>query len=370
MADDFLTVTQNDFLGFMSNEQGFRWFVDVALPKILSGKGQVLNPAGSNLGPVADRNTLILATSAAGANLGLSIPQASLEVTPAPPPAPAPDAPKKVVTDGAQELRDELNAWGLGSLTDQVMKMNAQGLDMNSITAQIRQTDVYKARFKGLVARQQAAAAGKISGPVGSESDALGYEQSMDQMLRTYGLNGYTRDDFQDWYGKDVSVAEQSARAKIASDYAYSEPVEARDAAFRLWGVHEGDLTHYILDPGRALPEVQRRLDAATIAGSATRAGFGTLSAEQAMRIGSLSDPSTAGQQFSKLAQQKALYTGLPGEEGNFSTDYLIAAYFGGDADKLNALRRRGAQRAAEFEAGGSVAQSQKGAYGAGTVRV
>jgi hypothetical protein len=357
------TIAQSTFLGWMSNADGFNYFVNTVLPDIIANGAKVENPDDSNLPHIADLNTILLATGSAGSNLGLSIPQSVLETAANPPkPAPVATVAAPTVTDGKAALKAELDAWGLGGLTDMAWNMQAQGLSGDAITAAIRGTDEWKSRFSGIVQRQKAGL------PAGSESDALAYEQSMHEMLHQYGITGYTQQDYQKWYGGDTSVAEMSTRAQAAAKEAYSTAPEALAAVQRLYGINAGDLTHYILDTDHALPQIQQKLDAGAIAGSAAAAGVGQLTAQQAQLIGQYTDPTNAAGALQKIGGQEGLYRGLPGEGGDFSIDDLIKGYFGGDQATLNAIRMRNQQR--DFsQAGGAVNQSSKGAIGAGAIQ-
>jgi hypothetical protein len=362
------TIDQNTFLGWMSSADGFNYFVNSVLPDIVNNGAKVSNPAGSNLGPTADLNTVIVATQAAGANMGLSIPSASLQAAKAPPlaaPVTPVQQPTPAISDGVQAVEDMLNQAGLGALAQQVIQWNNQGMDAATIAAQVRGTDTWKNRFSGIVALQQAAAAGQNVGGIPSEAQALAYEKSMSDMLGQYGITGYGQQDFQRWMGQQKSVAEMSGRANIASQWAYQEPQEARDAVQRLYGINAGDVTHYAFDSANALPEIQKRLDAAQIAGSAQMAGLGGLSAAQAEAIGNYANPAQAAGTLGKIGAQSSLYQGLPGENGNISIDDLIKGYFGGDQAILTQLRMRNQQR--DFgQSGGQVAATAKGAIGAG----
>lgn len=361
-------IDQKTYLGWMSNAEGYSYFVNTVLPDVISGGATVGTEMGSNLGANAPLANIVMDLQARGAELGTQIPQSIMDMVanPPPPPAPTVDIPTNVA-DPNQSAKDilktELGQWGLSSETDFAWGLLTTGTSQEGVVAQIRQRDPYKQRFSGLVEYNK-------THPAMSEAEALSYESTMATSLKQFGIpaGAYGQQDFQRWIGEGKSVAEQTARIKVASDLSFNEPAEVRSSIDRLYGIHEGDLTHYALEGNDALPAIQKKIDAAQIAAASDRTGFGQLNAGQAERIAALTDPTQAAGELSTLAKQNALYIGVNGEGGDFSLDQVIGAFFGGDQNTQAEIRRRAAQRAAEFQGGGQTAQTQAGAYGAGKV--
>src|SRR5256885_7765058 len=79
-------IAQDTYLGWMSSPEGFDYFVNKALPDIISGKAWVVPEEGSNLGSRVPMENLLMATQANGAGLGLSIPVDVLTAAQNPPP--------------------------------------------------------------------------------------------------------------------------------------------------------------------------------------------------------------------------------------------------------------------------------------------
>lgn len=356
----------------MSSTDGFDYFVNTVLPDVISGGATVGTEAGSNLGGNAPLTNIVDDLQARGAQLGKTIPQSIMNqiANPPPPAAPTVAIPTTPAGDPNASAKDiikaELDQWGLGGLTDWAWGMQTSGASQAQVELEIRKTDQYKTRFAGVIEHNKH----PEYGPAISEADALSYEHTVAENLKSYGIpaGAYSQADFQKWIGEGKSVDEQVTRIKTASDLQFNEPAEVRSSIERLYGIHEGDLTAWALDGTDTLPAIQRKVEAGTMAAAASRTGFGTLNTIQAERLADLSDPSTAAGDLSNLAKQHALYVGLPGEGGDFNLDQVISAFFGGDQNLQGQIRQRAAQRQAEFQAGGGVAQSASGAYGAGTV--
>jgi len=358
------TIDQNTYLGWMSNADGFNFFVNNVLPDILSGQATVLNPAGSNLGPKADNGTILMATSAAGSNLGLSIPQSVIETAKNPPPPPLPPVAAPKTADPNQSAKDiikgSLESWGLGSLTDWAWTLLTQGASTDQVIAQLRTRDEYKQRFKGNVQRQ---AAGLT--PL-SEGEYLAYEDQARQIMKAAGMPpGFydSPDDFAAFIGNDTSASELNQRVQLGFTLVNQEPEEVKQEAARL-GLTMSDQAAAVLDPNTALPILQRKLQMAQIGGASVMQGYGQLGADQLDRLASFGvDEATARKGFGNLVSLSPLLQQYAGEE-NISQNEALGAQFGLDAQAQDKLSRRQRERLAQFKTDGGAATTQKGAIG------
>lgn len=269
--------------------------------------------------------------------------------------------------DAKSIIKTELTQWGLGSLSDWAFGLLTQGAGQDQIISQLRDTNEYKQRFAGNVARQ----ANGLT-PL-SESDYIDYENQAKQMLQselgTAGAPYATQDELAAYIGHDKSVNELKSDVDMAASLVFSESPEVRMEAARL-GLGKGDLVAAILDKDGTygtLPILQQKVQQAQIAGQADITGFGQISLDQAARLAGLGITETQAQQgFASLAKVQPLLQGFQGEEG-ISTDQALAAQFGGDQNAAAALSRRQAQRLGTFTGGGSFATTSKGAGGLGT---
>lgn len=255
-------------------------------------------------------------------------------------------------TPAKAQLKLALESWGLGDLVDWAWQQLTSGASNEQVMLSLREQPAYKTRFAGNEAR-------KAQGlqPL-SEAQYLAYETQARQMMRAAGLPTELfdkPDDFARYIANDVSVAELSERVQIASTYAANDPTVSasqRAEMQRLYGV--GGLAAYYLDPGRALPALQRQVAAAESAAVAKAAGFGSLDRLQAEKVGELSASVQQTQQaFAQLVRQRELMTALPGELGvdGITADEQINATLGGDAMQAERISRRARKRQADFSA-------------------
>lgn len=179
----------------------------------------------------------------------------------APPPsgAPASTAPTAPAFD--QNAYDTLvaifNSYGLGSLAPTLLGYVQRGItDSGTIEVLIRETPEYKTRFAANVQRQQAGLNALTIG------EYLGLENSYAQILRGSGLpQGFydSKDDFTNWIAGDVSPDEIRERVTMAQQATMSSDPNVRKALSDYYGLGDGDLVAYFLDPNRANTLFQTR---------------------------------------------------------------------------------------------------------------
>jgi len=154
---------------------------------------------------------------------------------------------------------------------------------------QIRQTQAYKDRFKGLLSLQQ-----KGVTDIANEADYINFETQYRQVFRDAGL--------QDFLGAAGSTTERDAIARLAGDFSISvnevrdrvadaqrvvadTPQSVREAFQRFYNVDPSMLVQYVLDPTKTSTEINRRANAAIVGGLATGQGL-TFGAGVSERIG------------------------------------------------------------------------------------
>jgi hypothetical protein len=180
--------------------------------------------------------------------------------------------------------------------------------------------------------------------------------------------------DFQAWIAGGTSVNEVRDRAQLGYQAVRQSNPQVIAEFKRLYGVNEGELAAYFIDPERMRPtfdryEAERQARSAQIAAQATtQAGFtlGQQQAEELARAGVTQEQAQAG--FTALGDTRELFqTSLAGEQ-QITQQEQIAGTFNTNAEARQkiAARRRGRQAA--FESGGGFATGQTGVAGLSTV--
>jgi hypothetical protein len=216
----------------------------------------------------------------------------------------------------SQIIQAQLDAWGIGSLAADLNKLIRQGLGQDAILLQLQQSQAYKDRFAGNIARQRNGLA------VLSPGDYVALETQYRGVLRQFGLPAGFYDanpDLQKFIENDVSPAELQTRAQAAQQVWLSADTSTKQAWTSYYGLTAGDAIATLLNPDVALPIVQRRATAAQIGGAAIDNG---LAAPTATRAEYLADKGVgqadAAKGYGQIGQAVA-------------TDQAIATRFGTD---------------------------------------
>lgn len=173
--------------------------------------------------------------------------------------------------DAFVALQSLFDSYGLGSLAPKIFDFIKQGYGSDTIALLLQETPEYKQRFAGNEARRKAGL------PVLTPAQYLANETAYRQILQNAGMPiGFydSPDDFASWIGTDVSPTEIKARADMAVVAATTGPPEFRAALKTLYGVDEGGLAAYWIDPGKAEPILRKQAAAAEIGAAAISRGF------------------------------------------------------------------------------------------------
>jgi hypothetical protein len=172
--------------------------------------------------------------------------------------------------------------------------------------------------------------------------------------------------DFQNFIAQDVSVEELAGRIDQGYQAVRNAPTNVVNEFKRLYGVSEGDLAAYFIDPDRARPtfdryEAERQARSAAISAQAQQQAqiqLQTQEAEALARAGVTAEQAQAG--FTSITESQGLFEAqMLGEEA-VTREEQIGAVFGTNAEARQAIARRKARRKAAFEAGGSFGTQAK----------
>ena len=198
-------------------------------------------------------------------------------------------------------LKITLTNWGLPSLVPVVQGYIDQGYTGETAALMIQSEPVYQQRFAGNVARQKSGLS------VLSPDEYLATESAYRQSMRAANLpTGFYDDpsDFSKFIAADVSPAELKSRVDAASlSITNADPYYTSSLA-RLYGIGTGDMVAYALDPERALPLINKQVQAAQFAAEGARQGFQTSAAFSEIYSGQLGVTQTQARQgFEQVAE-------------------------------------------------------------------
>lgn len=171
-------------------------------------------------------------------------------------------------TDAFAFLDDTFERYGLGSLSGKIKEYIVGGYTGDTIALMLAETPEYKTRFAGNEMRRQKGLA------VLSPAEYIGIEDQYKNLFRQYGLPTGMYDNMSDlagYIGNDVSAQEMDGRMSLARKTVRADNLDTRNT-YNQWyasGLTEGDAIAAILDPARALPELERRQRSSAIGGAA-----------------------------------------------------------------------------------------------------
>ena len=244
-------------------------------------------------------------------------------------------------------IADILESYGLGNLVDQAWEMliEMDSPDANTVARQLRRTEEFQERFKGMQLRSENGHAAI------SPAEYVALERAYKQTMMAAGLprNFYdSSDDLAEFIGNDVAQAEFTQRVSLAAEAARSVDPNLKTQLQSMYGVgieNDGELVAYFLDPDRAVDVIEQRLqlEAAGLSAAALGTMGSGLTRETAER---LADMNVQGREVTqRFAGQRALTQRLLGEDAAMTTDEFAAASFGLDSESTTELARLRKQR-------------------------
>lgn len=272
---------------------------------------------------------------------------------------PAEAARQQARVDAFSRLRALLSRVGLTDLEGAVQQVITGGqvdlTDSNAILFAIRDQPAYQRRFSGNTARARKGL------PELDPSSYVQLEEAYRELMRNNGLPaGFydQNDDFTKFIENDVSVSELNDRIQNGYRAVQDADPEVKRQMRELYGVDEGGLTAYFLDPQRASPLLARQAQAARIAARGReQAGLQLVAGTAEELVARGVTPEEAQQAFARRAELGGLYAEMGGEE-MLTEAQKLGATFGYDVAAQQELERRKARRRAEFAGGGQFART------------
>ncbi len=262
----------------------------------------------------------------------------------------------------------------ISELGDDVVQVIIDGIlnaDSHAVITQtIRNTDVYKARFAGLITRQGS------NLPAISEREYLDVERGFREQLRQFNLMGtlglMEEDAFRafsaDLIGSDVSVSEFNRRLDQGQALMNDSSEFVQDAFEQFYGTRVSDdiLLTYFLDPDIGLELIEDQLSTAAIGGAAFRFGLNVSKTRAEILRQEGVSANLARQGFASVAQEHPVLSRLAQIHSitPLSQQELEEFFFHQDPD-VGARRGRTFSTAlAAFQEGGARNISKQGGLG------
>jgi hypothetical protein len=253
-------------------------------------------------------------------------------------------------------IKGQFNAWGLGSLSDLILKYAQQDYSGEAIAFLLRDTQEYKNRFPAMSAL---AAKGRAI----SEAEYINYEQNASALESRYGLpKGMLLNNVTTLLTGEVSALELQDRATMAAADSITAPEDFKKQMKDYYGIDAGGLTAYYLDPSVAMPLLEKQTAIAQIGVEAARQGVNTGIGMASELQGQGVSQDQAKQGFGIVKSQEGFQTGA----GEVTTQESLTKGVFGNAEEAKKTARIAASRTGRFEGGGSFI-TEKGFSGLGS---
>ena len=266
--------------------------------------------------------------------------------------------------DARATISSVLNQYGLSDLAEyayqNIITQNITNPD--AIIFRLREQPAYQKRFAANAARV------KKGLPELDPASYIALENQYRETLRSNGLpaNFYDSDeDFRSLLEGDVSPAELNERVQQGYRAVADADPEVKRQMQQLYGVSEGELAAYFIDPQRTAPLLTRQARAAQIAARAAEQGgiqlTGTLAEDLARRGITEAEAQRGFAEIGALGELRQTFAG----ETALTQEQLVGAQFNQDIQAQQELERRRRQRLGEFAGGGQFARTTGATSGA-----
>lgn len=271
----------------------------------------------------------------------------------------AAEAERRRVNNVVTTLRGIMNTYGLSSLMGLIEGYVREGLEGEAVLTMIRDTPQYKERFPAMAALS-------AKGRAITEGEYIEFERNASQLERAYGLPAgmLGKDTVTTLLSNEVSAQELENRVTMAAAGAFQASPEVRDTFSRFYGIDNGGLTAYFLDPDKALPLLNKQYAASQIGAEAQMQDFNIAAglAEQLTEAGISREEARQG--FSETARRRGF---TQGRGDVVSQEQLISGTLMNNQEDVKAIERVGKARAGRFQEGGGFTATTQGVGGLGS---
>ena len=256
----------------------------------------------------------------------------------------------------ADELKATLRRYGLEGLFDNlnqaVMGDPTLVRNADALFGSIRETPIYKERFKGNADRVSKGL------PELSEAEYINQELSYKTNLKNLGMpKGFydTQEAFANFIANDISPVELAQRIQQGYNAVTQASPEVITQLKRMVpDLTDGDIAAYFLDPTKSGQEIERKARAAQISAAGVTQGgmqITTAQAEQLAKQGVT--PEQAQQGFTQLGQQEQLFRSTLMGEQALTQEEIVAGTLSNDQAAAQRIAKRRRGRTSTFESGG-----------------
>ena len=225
----------------------------------------------------------------------------------------------------------------------------------------------FQARFPAIVDQWKKLQAGDMSVQLMTPNQVRDYEREVRNAADDYGLSSWVSDPQQiaTLIGGNVDATEAVDRINQAGYAASAAPPAFREAFLKRYGLTEGNLVGFFLDPDKEEGEIRKQVTLGNVMGAALSHGFGNNwnIAERLYERGYVPQGATMDSVMSEFARAALTANLSSGLGGTVNEEERIDQAFG-DAGGTAKVLSVAAQRAGRFNTSGGAVEGQTGVRG------
>jgi len=177
-----------------------------------------------------------------------------------------------VDVDAYTLLESTFKDYGLEELVPDIKRFMEEGIGTNQAAVELKKTTAYITRFRGNEIRRSAGL------NVLSEATYLELENSYNETLRAYGLQGYfgvdrkvAQSKMADIIGNDINAPEFKERIDTVVTRVNNADPNIKATLKTFYNIQDDDLVKYFLNPKENLPKLQEKVLSAEIGSEAIK---------------------------------------------------------------------------------------------------
>jgi len=274
------------------------------------------------------------------------------------------------MTKAQKSAFDQMNAYltslGLdpGAFNAMITDAAVNDYSPTAFTQVIQSSPQFQAAFPEMKMRQQ----NKLE-PM-TPAEIVTYRSAARVLAQHYGLpTGFMNDQtITDLIGQGVSPDELNGRIIQGFSAVNNAPQDVKDTLFNYYGIDQGHLAAFFLDPKAGEDAIHKAVAASQIGAAGQRTHYGLSKEEAEMLAGGGVSADQAAKGLSDLSQEGELFGSLPGEAPgkDITRSEQLSTLLAPGGAAAQDLQKKAQQRKAQFGGGGGYSETSGGVVGLG----
>lgn len=267
--------------------------------------------------------------------------------------------------DAVARLRQLLEGYGLGNLTEWITGKLVGGASETEVTIELYDQPAFKARFPAIEERR------KNGFNTVSPAEILAYEDTAKELFKSAGINSAeltSNANIQKLLSSNVSAVELQGRLQNGLLKVTQAPAEVKAAFASYFGANsESAMAQLFLDPETAMPELEKMAQTAYAGGIGKKFNIEIAQGIAREIVDTGASEQAIWQGFNQLNSMSSVFDESISETVDLTVqDQGVGAVFGSKQGAEKMLQDRIAGRTSQFKGSGGIGTTEQGAIGLG----